>query len=258
VLDKDCNNNKKEKLSTTKCQGQKHCACIDAWYHLKQIFEITNEEIDKTNQINYIYPDDTFLNLQIDLENDECGDNLEHFRLDGDYLINDLHSLNFYDKPYIIKTNEIANENKSVLDDHKEDPIRVEQHSKITFNPEVNQNSHIKYNDTKTKETMDITNNKNILFNVNDKFGSKNNKNVNTTQRAFKSFKKRSKCCSTVRSSVDNQQNKKENNIQYLYTFGELYRGGINCGHKNCIDCLVPIPQDRGWISEEYISSVSS
>lgn len=41
-----------------------------------------------------------------------------------------------------------------------------------------------------------------------------------------------------------------------MYTYGDSYRGGIQCGHKNCVDRWIPIPHNKGWITEDYIKDV--
>jgi len=198
--------------------------------------------------------------MTIDLHNDKYGDDLEDFKLDGEYLIKDLESVK-YDGPLKIPDTSTGENKTLVTAEPKEPPNQVKPLSMATVESEEKITAAVQINDFKTKDVVDtktINTIKAIEFNENDKPTVKKSKNVNKKQSVTKdAAKKRTKCCSAIGSTVDNKREEKENNIEYVYTFGDKYRGGINCGHKNCTECWVQIPPNKGWITEEFITAVS-
>lgn len=62
----------------------------------------------------------------------------------------------------------------------------------------------------------------------------------------------------TATTSNNNNTRKERLNdaMEYVYTYGETYRGGIQCGHMYCVDPPITIPVNKGWISEEFKANV--
>lgn len=236
-----------------KCANYEQCICINTWNQLKQIFELTDDELKQSCSNKYKYPEDNFSCIPNDSHNDDQGKNLENFQLDGDYMFPDLD----YNDP----TDEINTPVKDRdinIDEPKEQPDQHGQTLKKTVDSIHSQNKTIQNNKINVKNTMKINENKTTGFDNNIKFGNKKSVNENKKQNVLNTIKRTTKCCSTYGSNVDNKTEKKENNIEYLYTFGEDYRGGINCGHKDCIDFWIPVPRHKGWISNAYVIKVSN
>lgn len=225
------------------------CICINAWNQLKKVFELPDEELKTTNQLKSTFPDDTFYTMPIDLANDDCGDNLEEFLLDGEYIFKEDGDSNIIDLNKEAKTH--VPENQLVIDKTED-----EFNNDVMINHDKIQNKEIKNNNTKANYMVDTNKNKNILFN--SVFSSEKFKRVNKKQNVkniFKATLRPVKCCG-VKFKVTKKK-EKENNIKYVYTYGDHYRGGINYGHKDCVDCCIPIPRNKGWITNSFLESVS-
>lgn len=235
-----------------KCANHEQCICINTWNQLKQIFELTDDELKESYSNKYTYPKDEFSSKPNDSHDDDQGTNLVDYQLDGDYMFTDLD----YKDPNN-ETNTSVRDRDINIDKHKKQP---DQHS-LTLKKPVhsihNQKKTIQNNKINAKDTMDINENTTTGFDM--QFVNKKSVSANKKQNVLNTIKRQSiKCCSTYGSNVDNKTKQKENNMEYLYTFGENYRGGIYCGHKDCIDFWIPVPRHKGWISNAYVIKVSS
>lgn len=239
-----------------KSANAEQCNCINAWKQLKQVFEPTDEDLKRTHSLKSMILEDTFYTMPIDLNNDNHGENLKDFHLDGEYLFKKLDNSNNYNNSHNNNRNAFNNEKELVTDEPKESPIIESTQILETANK---QKDTIQIENIKSIDPLNTNANKTIEFNI-----EHNNENIkNTNKKTYsknqiKAFKKSNKCCPVTKSNkLDNIKKKRENKMEYLYTYGELYRGGIQCGHKNCIDCFIPIARNRGWITDEYINYVS-
>lgn len=237
-----------------KCANYEECICINTWNQLKQIFELTDEELKQSCS----YPKDTFSCVPNNVHNEDQGKNLEYFQLDGDYLFTDLD----YNDP-TDETNTSVKGRDINIDKPKEQPDQHGQTLKKSVDSIHSPNKTTQNNKINVKNTMEINENTiqeniNTGFDSNTKFDNKKSVSENKKQNVLNTLKNPTKCCSTYGSNVDNKTEKKENNMEYVYTFGEDYRGGINYGHKDCIDFWIPVPRDKGWISNAYVIKVST
>lgn len=219
---------------------------------IKHLFELTEDDVEKSCPITYACPENDFCDMTIDLHHDQCGENLENYQLDGEYLFNDFINRNLdrvADK--CIKKN-------SVVDNQEKRPVQVDEPGKKKNTSENKQNKNTK-KETESKsikETNDIDENKLVKVDSSSKLDNTGSINLKKKKNKLKASKRSSKHCSGVESVVDNTKKEKENNMEYLYTYGEDYRGGISRGHKDCVDYWIPVPQDKGWISERYVKQV--
>lgn len=238
--------------------NNEQCICINAWKQLKQVLDPTDEDLKKTHSLKSIVLDDTFYSMPIDLNNDNYGENLKDFHLDGEYLFTKLDELNNHNDSQN-KTNTFIKEKELVINETKESPTI--QSTQIVDTTNKQKDTIIQNENMKTKDPLNMNTNKTIEFNT-ELHTNENIKNVNKkpySKIQLKVSKKSNKCCPVFKSNKqDNNKKKKENKMEYLYTYGELYRGGIQCGHKNCVDCFIPIARNRGWITDEYINYVSN
>lgn len=253
VFDINLNEPQTKTTLEDKCANYEECICINTWKQLKQIFELTDEELMQSCSNKYTYPKDNSSCVLNDSHNDDQGENLEHFQLDGDYMFTDLD----YNDP-TDETNISVKDKDINIDKPKEQPNQHGQTLKKTVDSIQGQNKITQNNKINVKNTMEINENTSTGFDSNIKFDSKKSVSENNKQNILNTIKRPTKCCSTYGSDVDNKTEKKENNMEYLYTFGEDYRGGVNCGHKNCIDFWIPVPRHKGWISNAYVIKVSS
>lgn len=254
-----------------KCTDFGQCVCINAWTQLKQIFELTDAELEKTYSIKYSYPEDEFCGMPINSENDGCGKSLEDFKLDGEYLFADSDGITSNDLNGGTKTS-----TKDVGDTAATDELEPEQKGPPVRVGRPDNNAAGSANDkkktaknsggAKTGDVAEINKNhhgKTALVGHRDddnaKLGDRKHArsaNEKPYGRRKTAFERPPVCCSAYGSDADNKQVEKENNMKYLYTFGEEYRGGIRCGHKDCIDCVIRVPRHKGWVSSAYVIRV--
>lgn len=232
------------------------CNCTATWQQLKQTFELTDEEILKgSNTLKFMFPEDIFYTLPIDLTNDNQDDNLDDFQLDEEYMYTQLGDFNDVG-PYQEANIAVKEKESIIVDEPKVQPSI--KNIKKPIRPEsrqynVNEKDITKYNNTKVVNK--ITGSKNP-----DQERTKNIKQKQNSKNKSKSFNKKTKRCAESKLIVSSNNKKEENrmmNMKYVYTFGEDYRGGINYGHKNCINFWMPIPHNKGWIDDTFLEAVS-
>lgn len=248
----DVNFNEKLDNTEKKNINKEQCVCINAWKQLQHSFELTDEELLRMYQLKKMVPDDIFTCMPIDLNNDDCGDDLEDFKLDGEYLFTQSEDLNreYSNDIHMVESTTSVKGKDLAVDKPKEQAV-----NQVTTNPV---NTQIKSVTNNNKNVIDTTNNKNKPFRPN----THENVNIsNKKQRIDGSTKvpekeKSDKRCVELVENYNLNYSKK--GIQYLYTYGESYRGGIYTGHKNCADCWVPIPKDKGWITDKFLTNVSN
>lgn len=232
--------------------NKEQCVCINLWKQLQHAFELTDEELLRMYQLKKTIPDDIFTRMPIDLNNDDCGDDLEDFQLDGEYLFTQLEDLTreYSNDVRKVESTSSAKGKDQVVDTPKEQAV-----NQITTNPVNNQVKSITNNN---KNVIDTTNTKNKPYRP------ITHENVNTSNKKQRvdgdtkepEKEKSVKRCAELLENYNLNHSKK--GLQYLYTYGESYRGGVYTGHKNCVDCWVPIPKDKGWITDKFLSDVSS
>lgn len=248
----DINFNENVDDAEEKNLNKEQCACINAWKQLQHSFELTDEELLRMYQLKKTIPDDSFTFMPIDLNNDDCGEDLEDFQLDGEYLFPQLEDLTreYSNDVRKIESTSSDKEKDQVVDKPKEQAV-----NQVKTNSVNNQMKSITNNN---KYIIDTTNNKNKSFTPNT------HENVNTSNKKQRmgditkvpEKEKSAKQC--VELLENHNLNYSKKGLQYLYTYGESYRGGVYTGHKNCVDCWVPIPKDKGWITDKFLSDVSS
>lgn len=250
IFETNFNDLQENVTSEEKNTNIEQCICINAWNQLKQVFELPDEELKTIRQLKNTIPDDTFYTMPIDLGNDDCGDNLEDFLLDGEYIFKeDDDDLNITDIKK--EANTYVPEKQLVIDETKD----ATSNEVIINNDHIQNKENINTN-TKANYMIDTNKNKNISFN--SESTDKKTKSVNKKQNVknvFKDTLRPVKCCGVKFKVIKKEE--KENNMKYVYTYGEHYRGGINCGHKDCVDCWIPIPRNKGWITDSFLQKVS-
>ncbi|CAI6356662.1 unnamed protein product [Macrosiphum euphorbiae] len=229
------------------------CNCTATWQQLKQTFELTDEEILKGSKtLKFMFPEDIFYSLQVHPTNDYQDDNLDDFILDEEYMYTQLGDFNEIG-PYQDANTAIEEKEPIIVNEPKVQPT-----IKKPIKPESRQTNVIDKEMTKSNDTKVV--NKNIGSKNPDQ---KNIKNINQKQNSknkSKSSKKQDKRYteSKLLVSLNNKEEENRmNNMKYVYTFGEDYRGGINYGHKNCVNFWMPIPHNKGWIDDKFLEAVS-
>lgn len=232
--------------------NKEECVCINAWKQLQHSFELTDEELLRMYQLKKTVPDDIFTYMPIDLNNDDCGDNLEDFELDGEYLFTQLDDLTRESSHEVRKIESTTIKQKEQVVDKP----KVQALNQETANPINNQFKSVTNNN---KNINDITNIKTKPFrpNTHETTNTFNKKRVDVSTKATEKDKLTKHCAGNELISNNNMIYSKRG-LQYLYTYGESYRGGIYTGHKNCVDCWVPIPKDKGWITDKFLTDVSN
>lgn len=236
----------------------KNCICIDRWNQLKQVFEQTDEKIKMTNSIENACPGGSFSNLLIDLKNDDCGENLEDFQLDGEYWCRTSFDDLSFDELNKNKTVQIKEKELTFEEPEESNVLNKETDHKNSQNRK-NKKNNAKQNDSinlKTNKSNEFSDNKSSISHKSSDRENKKKLVVGESKASEKSFK----CCTGVESTagLNNQKEEKTNNMPYVYTYGEVYRGGIHYGHRDCIDCWIPIPRNKGWVTGQYQMIVSS
>ncbi|CAI6356661.1 unnamed protein product [Macrosiphum euphorbiae] len=227
------------------------CNCTATWQQLKQTFELTDEEILKGSKtLKFMFPEDIFYSLQVHPTNDYQDDNLDDFILDEEYMYTQLGDFNEIG-PYQDANTAIEEKEPIIVNEPKVQPT-----IKKPIKPESRQTNVIDKEMTKSNDTKVV--NKNIGSKNPDQ---KNIKNINQKQNSknkSKSSKKQDKRYteSKLLVSLNNKEEENRmNNMKYVYTFGEDYRGGINYGHKNCVNFWMPIPHNKGWIDDKFLEA---
>lgn len=237
-------NNRHEKITLEdKISNNEQCVCINAWKKLEQIFELNDEDLKKMHTLKDVFPGDNFCNLPIDLNDDNCGESLKNFQLDGEHVqLGDLNSDDLYEE---IKTS--VKENEPLIDESKAQPD-----NKVNSDLKNDENNKTKNEDSKPNDTIN-KNEKKTDQTIIESTKSK------TKKQSLKLSKKINKRCTGMKPSDKLNCEKANNgyNIEYVYTYGEIYRGGINCGHKKCVDYMITIPKNKGWTTDSFLSQVN-
>lgn len=223
-----------------KHSNNEQCICMKAWKQLKHVFELTDEELMNIHSIKHLVPEDKFHTMPIDLNNDDYGENLKDFHLEGEYLY-----INNFNDDLLMKTNKFINEKGEPIDD------------------EPNESPIVQYPQTPISENNKKLNLQNSYKNIlnNSERSQSPSKNLQSKKKNILDNSKKTinSKCKDIKSTVqDNNKKEKDNNIKYDYTYGESYRGGIQCGHTNCVERRISIPSNKGWITDEYINNVST
>lgn len=232
------------------------CDCTDAWNKLKQVFELTDEQLNAAVALQNTVPGELFCRMPIDFNDDDFGENLVDFRLDGERSFNSIgtQSDGFNtDKPDK-KAASVGNaREKGAVTNEPAVQAAVKKPNADVGGTVRNKAAQPPETDrAKTTSTADTGENKNIRGEIHSKTA---NKNRSVRKMAKRSGKRKYKCCMPVEPA--NKDEKWGYDLKYVYTYGESYQGGINVGHKNCVDVWIPIPRHKGWISESYINTVS-
>lgn len=230
------------------------CGCTDAWKKLKQVFELTDKELNAAVALQYAVPGELFCRMPLDFNDDDFGENLVDYRLDGERSFNSIGTqsdgLNT-DKRAAASVGNVR-EMGAVTDEPSAQAVGKKPNAdggaavrNKTAQPPATDRA-------KTYSTTDTGKIKNIGDEINSKTA---NKNRTVRKMAKRSGKRKYKCCRPAEPV--NKNEKWGYNLKYVYTYGESYQGGITVGHKNCVDVWIPIPRHKGWISESYINTVS-
>lgn len=237
-------NNSHENLTIEdKIACNEECIHIKTLNKLRQIVEFGEKDLKDIHTLKNVIPGDNLYNMPIDINDDNCGESLKDIQLEGEYLqIGDLNSNDPYKE---IKT--FVKENEQIIDEPKSQPIDKVNSDQINY-----ENGSIK---KKKIESDDSTNENKIK----PELASSDKITTEKEKRALKTSKKRKKCLKK-NNQTDKSNNGQRNNgynIEYLYTYGESYRGGIYCGHKKCVDNLITIPRNKGWITDSFLNQVN-
>lgn len=234
-------------------EQQCDCNCTATWQQLKQTFELTDEEILKgSNALQCMFPEDIFYSLPIDLTNDNQDNNLDDFQFDEEYIYTQFEDFND-NGPYEEENTDIKEKEQIIVNEPKVQPT-----IKKPIKSEITHHTVLEKDITRSNDKKD----------VDELIGSKNSdqkniKNINQKQNLknkSKSSKQKTKRCIENKLIVSLNNKKEKNrmrNMKYVYTFGEDYRGGINYGHKNCVNFWMPIPHNKGWIDDKFLETVS-
>lgn len=249
--------------SKDKYSNNAQCNCINAWKQLRQVFELTDEELTKKHPIVNTFPDDTFYNMQHDLNSDDCGDDLKDFELDGEYLYTQKDYVNPRKDNRILSHSYIRERSNISIKEEKKDQIV----NKLEKTPVLKKKSYTKSNrttrkntsDTKLYESIDKRTQKETVEPDND---AKNYSQISIdkhNQQHEKIVKNHYDETKKINQTVSSDKKKKEKKErEYVYSYGEFYRGGTYFGHRNCLDSWIEVPSHKGWISEEYVTTVSN
>lgn len=249
ILDKRLSKNE------TSADNDKYCSCINVWKKLKQVLELTDEELKMACQTESLFHEDVFRDLVIDLNDDDYGENLEDFKLDGEYLyeipLSDLNSIEQYKK-----------EEKSVPEIKEEKKVKKNTAVRVKDQDKEFKIDASKSNDTingkKTKVIDGINQNSSQHSRLSQKITKVTNRNQDVKNKT-KTYDKLSKRGTKIEMNefIDNETKKIPKEIEYVYTYGEKYIGGIIIGHKNCIDSWKPLPNDKSWVTDDFLAKVS-
>lgn len=241
------NNSPKNVTLENKSSSNEKCGLI--WKKLKEIVELNDEDLIKMDdKLKNVLPGNSFYNMPIDLEDDNCGKSLKDFQLEGEYIQFD--NFNSYNPCEKIKT---SVEKKDILIDEPEvqliNKVNSESQNLTNYENEKIRNEKFESDDTinKNKIKSDLASSDNIKIKKKEKQGFKTSKKPNKKRMNIK--------------PNDKSNNEKRNNgynIEYVYTYGQSYRGGIYCGHKNCVDRQIKIPKNKGWITDSFLRQVNN
>jgi len=246
---------------------EEQCDCILMWRRLKRYLELTDEELKRTHPSRYLFPEDIFTRKPIDLNNDDRDESLDDFQLDGEYLYAGLdrpnsRNVDAYNKKEAATSSAQENTRVVVMDERKRRPADV----KTVENPAKNKNAGNKKINKNIKETKnthaEVANNAAIVKKVPGNISTTETDYVlnNDKQQRSKFGGQMNKLYAGGRKTGADRKTTQErmNTMKYVYTYGETYRGGIQCGHSNCVESPITIPQNKGWITDDFIINVST
>lgn len=234
------NNSRKNVTLEDKSLGNEKCGLM--WKKLNDIFELNDENLKKMHdELKNALPEDKLCNMPIDINDDDCGESLKDFQLEGEYI----QFGDFSNDPYKEVTTSVK-ENELLIDELKVQPTNKVNSDLTNYENEKIENEKSEFHDT-------INKNK-----IKSDLASSENRKIKKKQ-ILKISKKLNKYHLKIEPTGSrNEKRKNGYNIEYVYTFGQSYRGGITCGHKNCVDSLIKIPRNRGWITDAFVRQVNN
>jgi len=246
IFDTNFNGTSENTLSSeekTTYPDEEQCDCIQAWRRLKRYLELTDEELKRA----HTYPEDVSSGKYVN--GDDLDESAEDFQLDGEYLYAELDGSNSSDvnasstESATSSADEAANERRGRSADVRtiNKPAKNGRNAETTGAKVAGNVVQVARNNSKNHAESALNNGK---------------------QRKSKFGGQTDKCCAGGRMAgtgpKGNTTKQRMNTMKYVYTYGETYRGGIRCGHVDCVESPFVIPQNKGWVTEDFIINAST
>lgn len=246
-----CNNNncievQEDEFSEENRKQHGQCRCKDFIEKLKDILgnPSSDEPNDRTDPLKNKSHEEIFYDLPIDLMSDDCGEDLKSFELDGEY--------------YLKKYTEILKCYDNEADECPKKTELMEDNPCSELNNHLEKSEEFKSNHANYKNTTedDVKSKAAGVNNYDDHIKIKQEnarrricvKKMRRKRRPLP-FQNTIYCDKKLAIRNQLQENKKKgNNMTYVYTYGESYRGGIVYGHKNCLDTHSP---NESWKNKQ-------